>query len=68
MIHREWTNEEIKILYETNNIIPFTYLSKTLLPNKSKSQITRMRTKLGIVSDNRKIKGYLKIRKELKGT
>ncbi len=67
-IIRDWSNEEIKILYDTNNKIPYTYLSRTLLPNKSKSQINRMRKKLGIVSDNRKIVGYLKIRKELKGT
>ena len=67
-IVRDWSSEEIKILHETNNKIPYTYLSGTFLPNKSKSQINRMRKKLGIVSDNRKIVGYLKIRKELKGT
>lgn len=66
-IDREWTDEEIKILYETNNKIPFSFLSGTLLPNKSVPQIARKRKKLGINCDNRKIVGYLKIRKELKG-
>lgn len=66
-IDRNWTDDEINILRDTNNKIPFKYLSGTLLPNKSISQIGRMRIKLGIVSDKRKMNGYLQIRKELKG-
>jgi hypothetical protein len=61
-----WTEEELKIVIDTNDKIPFSYLSGTHLPNKSKQQIFRMRKKLGLKS-RRKIPGYINMRKEMKG-
>jgi hypothetical protein len=63
---RVWTEEELRIVIDTNDIIPYEYLSGTLLPNKSRQQIGRLRKKLGLKS-RRKIPGHLKIRKEMKG-
>jgi len=61
-----WTEEELKILIDTNDKIPYRYLSGTYIPNKSEQQIFRMRKKLGLKS-RRKIPGYLNMRKEIKG-
>jgi hypothetical protein len=61
-----WTEDELRILIDTNDKIPFSYLSGTYLPNKSESQIQKMRTKLGLKA-RRKVPGFLNIRKELKG-
>jgi hypothetical protein len=61
-----WTEEELKIVIDTNDKIPYSYLSGTHLPNKSKQQIFRMRKKLGLKS-RRKIPGHLNMRKEMKG-
>jgi hypothetical protein len=61
-----WTEEELKVLIETNDKIPHSYLSGTHIPNKSKQQIFRMRKKLGLKS-RRKIPGHLNMRKEMKG-
>lgn len=52
-----WTEEEIKILIDTNDKIPWSYLSGTLLQNKSRPQIERMRRNLGLKA-RRKIKGF----------
>lgn len=61
-----WTEEELKILIETNDKIPYSYLSGGYIPNKSKQQIFRMRKKLGLKA-RRKVPGYLNMRKEIKG-
>jgi len=61
-----WTEEELKIVINTNDKIPYQYLSGTLIPNKSPQQIFRIRKKLGLKS-RRKIPGYLNMRKEMKG-
>lgn len=61
-----WTEEELRIVIDTNDKIPFSYLSGTQLPNKSPQQIFRIRKKLGLKS-RRKIPGYLNMRKQMKG-
>lgn len=61
-----WTEEELKVLIDTNDKIPHSYLSGTYIPNKSKQQIIRMRNKLGLKA-RRKIPGYLNMRKDIKG-
>lgn len=61
-----WTEEELKIVIDTNDKIPYQYLSGTLIPNKSPQQIFRIRKKLGLKA-RRKIPGYLNMRKEMKG-
>jgi hypothetical protein len=61
-----WTEEELRVLIDTNDKIPYSYLSGTYIPNKSEGQIHRMRNKLGLKS-RRKIPGYLNMRKEIKG-
>lgn len=61
-----WTEEELKILIDTNDKIPYSYLSGGYIPNKSKQQIFRMRKKLGLKA-RRKVPGYLNMRKEMMG-
>jgi hypothetical protein len=60
-----WTDEELKTLIETNNKVPYAYLTGFLIPNKSKQQIMRMKNKLGLKS-KRKINGYLKMKEKIK--
>jgi len=52
-IEREWTEEDINILKSYVNKIPLSYLSFSILSNKSSKQIHRLCKKLNIKNDKR---------------
>jgi len=52
-IERIWLDEEIEIVKKYINKIPITYLSYSILPNKSPKQILRLCKKMGIKNDKK---------------
>jgi hypothetical protein len=51
--NRVWGEKEIEIVKKYQNKIPLSYLTYSLLPNKSKSQINRLCIKLDIKNDKK---------------
>ena len=52
-VERDWLEEDINIVKEYVNKIPLMYLSFSILPNKTKNQISRLCRKLNIKNDKR---------------
>jgi hypothetical protein len=52
-VERDWLEEDINIVKEYVNKIPLMYLSFSILPNKTKHQISRLCRKLNIKNDKR---------------